>query len=75
MNKDDNQKNNNQHNPTDKEQVEMKDLPTTDTTPVDDEDYVATAEEMEAFIKSRREKHQADKRGGRNGDSYDKDPS
>ena len=41
----------------------------------DDEDYVATAEEMEAFIKSRREKHQAEKRGGRSADSYDKDPS
>ena len=76
MSKNDIRKDNNHHKNEDNDKVENQDLePVVASTPNDeDEDYVATAEEMEAFIQSRREKHQAEKSGGRGVSDYE-DPS
>ena len=79
MSKNDERNNNDQNTHTNKDIVEKQksEIPggTSSNVPDDEDDYVATAEEMEAFIKSRREKHNAEKGGNRHINDYDGDPS
>ena len=75
MSNDNNNNNSNQHNIPDDHSTDEIEQGVKSTPVEDEEDYVATPEEMEAFIRSRREKHQSDKHSGKSTSGYDEDPS
>jgi cell fate regulator YaaT (PSP1 superfamily) len=75
MNKDDKNNNINQPTPNESERIEQQETVQNSAASTaaieEEEDYVATAEEMEAFIKSRREKQKASKQNEKQLNDYD----